>query len=101
MLIQTLKRLEAAGFVVRTSYAEVPPRADYSLAELSWSLSPIVKALDEWVEQHAKVIASAAPLSRPSGLEWERQRATFSELIDLPACPGWRGRRTGNFRESS
>lgn len=60
MLIQTLKRLESAGLVVRTSYSEVPPRVDYALTELGWSLSPIVKALDGWVEQHAKAITSNA-----------------------------------------
>lgn len=60
MLIQTLKRLEAAGLVVRTSYAEVPPRVDYALTKLGWSLSPIVKGLDEWVEQHAKAMTSPA-----------------------------------------
>lgn len=59
MLIQTLKRLEAAGLVVRTSYAEVPPRVDYALTALGWSLSPIVKTLDAWVEQHAEIIIPA------------------------------------------
>ncbi len=58
MLIQTLKRLEAAGLVIRTSYAEVPPRVDYALTDLGWSLSPLVKALDQWVERHAKTIVA-------------------------------------------
>lgn len=57
MLIQTLKRLETAGLVSRTSYPEVPPKVDYALTELGWSLSPIVKALDTWVEQNAYAIA--------------------------------------------
>lgn len=61
MLIQTLKRLEAAGLVRRTSYAEVPPRVDYALTDLGWSLSPLVKALDQWVEQNAKAIAAGLP----------------------------------------
>ncbi len=66
MLIQTLKRLEAAGLVLRTSHDEVPPRVDYALTDLGWSLSPIVKALDEWVEEHAETIVSVAPPSCPS-----------------------------------
>lgn len=60
MLIQTLKRLEGAGLVARTSYTEVPPRVDYALTELGWSLSPLVKALDHWVEEHARTIAAGA-----------------------------------------
>jgi len=66
MLIQTLKRLEGAGLVRRTSHAEVPPRVDYSLTSLGWSLGPVVKALDEWVEQHAKLIVAGGSLSVPS-----------------------------------
>lgn len=61
MLIQTLKRLEAAGLVVRTSHAEVPPRVDYALTALGRSLSPIVIALDSWVEHHAKTMAPEPP----------------------------------------
>jgi DNA-binding HxlR family transcriptional regulator len=61
MLIQTLKRLESASLVTRTSYAEVPPRVEYELTALGWSLSPLVKALDYWIEQNAKTIIAAVP----------------------------------------
>ncbi|MBX9892968.1 MAG: helix-turn-helix transcriptional regulator [Chitinophagaceae bacterium] len=33
MLLQTLKQLEAEGFVQKKTYAEVPPRTEYSLTE--------------------------------------------------------------------
>jgi DNA-binding HxlR family transcriptional regulator len=33
MLTQTLKQLEAEGFVQKKTYAEVPPRTEYSLTE--------------------------------------------------------------------
>jgi DNA-binding HxlR family transcriptional regulator len=61
MLIQTLKRLESASLVTRISYAEVPPRVEYELTDLGWSLSPLVKALDHWVEQNAKTIIAGVP----------------------------------------
>jgi len=66
MLIQTLKRLEGAGLVLRHAYAEVPPRVEYSLSDLGWSLSPLIRALDSWVEQHALEMVppeGAAPAS--------------------------------------
>lgn len=53
MLIQTLKRLEGVGLVDRRVYPEVPPRVEYALTDLGWSLSPVVRALDRWVEEHA------------------------------------------------
>ena len=58
MLVQTLRRLELNGLVRRTSYAEVPPRVDYELTELGWSLSSVVTALDTWVEAHAEQMSS-------------------------------------------
>ena len=61
MLIQTLKRLEDVGLVARRAYPEVPPRVEYELTELGWSLSPLVKALDRWVEEHA--IGMSGPFS--------------------------------------
>ena len=53
MLVQTLRRLETSGLVSRRSYAEVPPRVEYDLTERGWSLSPLVTAIDRWVEDHA------------------------------------------------
>ena len=58
MLIQTLRRLEAYGLVHRTSYAEVPPRVEYELTTLGWSLSSVVTALDRWVEANAEQMAT-------------------------------------------
>ena len=60
MLIQTLRRLEDAGLITRLAYPEVPPRVEYSLTELGRSLSPLVTALDDWVETNALKMIPAA-----------------------------------------
>lgn len=57
MLVQTLRRLELHGLVHRTSYSEVPPRVEYELTALGWSLSSVVTALDTWVEANAEQMA--------------------------------------------
>jgi DNA-binding HxlR family transcriptional regulator len=38
MLAQQLRQLEADGIVVRTVYAQVPPKVDYRLTE--WGQAP-------------------------------------------------------------
>lgn len=68
MLIQTLRRLEVVGLVVRHDYSEVPPRVEYSLTDLGWSLSPLVKALDQWVEEHAIDMSPDGAISIDEGL---------------------------------
>ncbi len=59
MLIQTLRRLERNGFVVRRSFNEVPPRVEYSLTALGASLSGPIRAFDEWVERNMAAVTAA------------------------------------------
>lgn len=48
MLTRQLRELEAAGLLVRTVYAEVPPRVEYTLSADGESLRPVILALREW-----------------------------------------------------
>jgi len=51
MLTQTLRKLERAGLVRRTLYADAfPIKAEYQLTHLGQSLLPIVKAAKGWAE---------------------------------------------------
>jgi DNA-binding HxlR family transcriptional regulator len=47
-LTRVLRDLEADGIVVRTVYAEVPPRVEYSLTDLGRSLDQVVGWLNAW-----------------------------------------------------
>ena len=47
-LTQTLRGLQRDGLVVRTAYAEMPMRVEYSLTPLGWSLTGPLMALYEW-----------------------------------------------------
>lgn len=47
-LTRALRDLEADGVVVRTVYAQVPPKVEYSLTELGRSLDQVVGWLDTW-----------------------------------------------------
>ena len=56
MLTLTLKQLQRSGLVIRTAYAEVPPRVEYSLADLGTSLLATVLELAAWsADRHAEI----------------------------------------------
>ncbi|MDX6716421.1 MAG: hypothetical protein QOH30_2979 [Baekduia sp.] len=57
-LTQTLRALERRGLVKRLAYAEVPPRVEYSLSPLGWSITSLLMTLYEWSATH---LPAAAP----------------------------------------
>lgn len=50
MLSQTLKDLEADGFVLRTAHQVVPPHVDYELTPLGQEAAAHVVPLVSWIE---------------------------------------------------
>lgn len=38
--------------IIRKVYAEVPPRVEYTLSELGYSLQPVLEALYHWGEDY-------------------------------------------------
>ena len=47
-----LREMEASGLLIRTAYPEVPPRVEYTLTELGYSLKPILDAMQTWGEDY-------------------------------------------------
>lgn len=56
MLTLTLRKLERDGLVVRTVYAEVPPRVEYALSPLGETLVGPATALADWAVEHSDAI---------------------------------------------
>lgn len=54
VLTAQLREMEASGLLTRTVYAEVPPRVEYTLTELGYSLKPILDAMWTWGEAYQK-----------------------------------------------
>jgi DNA-binding HxlR family transcriptional regulator len=48
VLTQQLRELEEDGLIVRTVYAEVPPRVEYSLSDMGASIFSVFKELRRW-----------------------------------------------------
>ena len=52
MLTKTLRAMEQDGFVTRTVYAQVPPKVEYRLTELGYSLGEAFCAVWIWAQKH-------------------------------------------------
>ena len=52
VLTSQLRDMEAKGLVIRTVYAEVPPRVEYTLTDIGYSLKPILDAMWAWGENY-------------------------------------------------
>lgn len=52
VLTAQLRQMEQSGLVNRKVYAEVPPRVEYTLTELGYSLKPVMDALWKWGENY-------------------------------------------------
>jgi DNA-binding HxlR family transcriptional regulator len=61
-LTQTLRSLERDGLIARRVYPEVPPRVEYSLTPLGWSLTGPLMAMYEWAAEHLHEQEAPRPL---------------------------------------
>lgn len=52
VLTAQLRQMEGSGLLVRTVYPEVPPRVEYTLTELGYSLKPVLDAMQSWGEAY-------------------------------------------------
>jgi hypothetical protein len=48
VLTTNLRQMEERGILTRTVYPEVPPRVEYELTEIGYSLQDVLNALSAW-----------------------------------------------------
>ena len=56
VLTAQLRQMEQSGLVNRKVYAEVPPKVEYSLTDVGYSLKPILDAMWTWGEEYQKIM---------------------------------------------
>ena len=56
VLTAQLREMEANGLLTRTVYPEVPPKVEYTLTELGYSLKPILDAMWNWGEAYKRKV---------------------------------------------
>lgn len=59
MLTVTLRGLERDGLVIRTMFPTIPPRVEYTLTKLGYSLLGPVTVLANWAQGHRGEIQAA------------------------------------------
>ncbi len=59
MLTQTLRQMERDGLVTRTVHPVIPPRVDYRLTELGYSLGEAFCGVWTWAEENLARIEAA------------------------------------------
>lgn len=57
MLTEQLRDLERNGMVIRTPYAEVPPRVEYALSKAGIDLMPTFATLRDWALRYEHQLA--------------------------------------------
>src|SRR6202790_519040 len=55
MLTSQLRELEDDGLVIRTIFAEIPPRVDYAITDKATELRPVLEAIFAWWRQYGDV----------------------------------------------
>lgn len=56
VLTDSLRSMETDGLIIRTVYAEVPPRVEYSLSELGKTMRPILDAMETWGNSYKSMV---------------------------------------------
>lgn len=48
VLTTNLRSMEDNGLIIRKVYAQIPPRVEYTLSNVGYSLAPILNAMASW-----------------------------------------------------
>jgi DNA-binding HxlR family transcriptional regulator len=51
-LSRQLKILEEEGLIIRTEYAQIPPKVEYSLSAIGEKFNPVLEALKVWGNEY-------------------------------------------------
>ena len=57
VLTQKLRDMEDDGLLSRKVYPEVPPRVEYTLTDLGYSLNPVIESLRDWGMNYKRTLA--------------------------------------------
>lgn len=56
VLTANLRDMEENGLLTRKVFPEVPPRVEYTLSELGYSMTPVLNAMEQWGKEFKQKI---------------------------------------------
>lgn len=56
VLTSNLREMENAGLLERKAYGQIPPRVDYTLTDVGYSLAVVLDAMAEWGTAYKKLL---------------------------------------------
>ena len=62
VLTTQLRQMVESGLVDRKVYAEVPPRVEYTLTEVGYSLKPVLDAMWAWGEEYKEKLSNGVAI---------------------------------------
>lgn len=57
VLTSNLREMEEKGLLIRKVYPEVPPKVEYTLTEIGYSLSPLLDVMENWGTEYKEKIS--------------------------------------------
>jgi len=62
VLTDNLRSMEQDGILIRTDYAEVPKRVEYTLSDLGETMRPIIAAMETWGRGYQEIVKHTSEL---------------------------------------
>lgn len=56
VLTTNLRDMEEMGLLKRTAYKQIPPRVDYTLTDIGYSLATVLDSMTEWGEAYKEYL---------------------------------------------
>jgi len=74
-----LKELEEHGLITKKVYPQLPPKVEYSLTEIGWSIMPIIDAMNLWGDSNRQFLETVIR-QRPRAYEVSKSPCHFQRL---------------------
>lgn len=83
VLTANLRMLEENGILVRHVYAQIPPRVDYTLTNIGYSLRPVIDSMVAWAEEYRETLLNSFNQTLEQGKDkLEQTRQLISTKIE-------------------